>query len=209
MTAPAILITVPACIKCGATERDKNGNCKACARAMSKAWYAANKDKAKARMIAWHKDNPEKSKAGQVAWAKANPDKVKAAAKRNQAKPAYKAAKAEYYKANLDKFKESADSWRAENPHELRIHQQNSRARELGREGQLSKGLIGKLLEEQQGLCSCCQQPLAEDFHMDHKVSLHNGGLNVDDNIHLLTTRCNLTKSTKNFDVFMQAKSTV
>lgn len=205
--AESILIPVRACIKCEATERDKNGNCRACSRAMAKAWYGKNKDKAQANMRAWQTANPEKLKAGQDAWTKANPDKIKTYSKRQRAKPAAKAAKAAYYQANMDKFKDSSDVWRAENPYELRIHQQNARARELGREGQLSKGLIDKLLEEQQGTCPCCQQPLEEDFHMDHIVSLHNGGLNVDENIHLLTTHCNLTKNVKNFDVFMQTKA--
>ena len=209
MTAPAILIPVPACIKCGATERDKSGNCRVCARASSKAWYEANKDKAKANMLAWHKANPEKSKAGQSAWRRANPDKVKAASKRTQATPAYKANKAAYYQANMEKFKDSADAWRIENPYELRIHQQNARAKELGREGQLSRGLIGRLLEEQRGSCPCCRQSLGEDFQIDHIISLHNGGLNVDANAHLLRALCNASKGPRNFDVFMLSKTTV
>lgn len=200
---------VKPCVKCDVTERDKNGNCRACARAMAKAWYEANKDKKKATMLAWHKDNPEKSKAGQCAWQKANPDKVKAASARQRCKPGSKVARADYYNANKEMFKASAQFWRQENHHELRIHQQNARAREMGREGQLSKGLIAKLLEAQQGICPCCQQPLEDDFHIDHKISLHNGGLNVDDNVHLLKAHCNLTKNTKNFDLFMQVKGTV
>lgn len=206
MTATAILIPAPPCIKCGATERDKNGNCRACARATSKAWYEANKEKAKAKMRAWQAANPEKSKASQKAWRDANPDKAKAAAKRNQTTSAYKANKAEYYKANIEKFKDAAGAWRAENQQELRVHQQNDRARKIGAEGQLPRGIVPRLLERQQGMCPCCRQPLGDDFEMDHIIALSNSGPNVESNIQLMRAECNRDKKTKDPLDYMQER---
>ena len=48
--------------------------CKICMKATSKAWYKANKEKAKARGKAWREANKEKAKA----WREANQETVKA-----------------------------------------------------------------------------------------------------------------------------------
>ena len=232
-----ILSPIPArpCIKCGATERNKYDACKPCAKAScaawrsknkdrvkanhkaqydanpekakaaTKAWYEANKERAQARMRAWQVANPEKVKASQKAWRDANPDKVKALHHTDAHKASVKAWQA----ANPEKFRASVQAWKTANRYDLRIYGQNARAKALGVEGQLSDGLIDRRLVEQQSICPCCNETFGEDFQMDHIISLYNGGLNVDANVHLLKTVCNLTKGSKNFDVFMMSKRTV
>lgn len=163
------------CAQCGATERYNGGGCKACAKIAGQRWRAANPEKVKARHLS------EAAKAHSRAWQGANREKTRA----------------------------GAAAWRAANPQELRVHQQNDRARKCGAEGELSRGLVGRLLESQQGICPCCSAPLGEDFQIDHLISLHNGGSNTDSNVHLLRALCNASKGPRNFDVFMRSKGTV
>ena len=207
MTAAAILVSIRPCVKCGASERYSTGVCKPCQKAASKSWHGRNIAKSNAKDLTWYANNTSQANANSTAWGKANPEKLKAYRGTPAAKAAASASARAWQNANPEKFKALGDAYRAANRYDLRIYGQNARAKELGVTGQLSDGLIDRRLIEQQGTCPCCNETLGEDFQMDHIVSLYNGGLNVDDNVHLLKTHCNLTKGTKNFDVFMQTKA--
>jgi len=81
------------CKKCGATGRDRRGNCRSCnvlrsakwnaenqekMRANQAKWYAENKEKVKVRNAKWAAENPEKSRARKDKWGAKNPEKVRA-----------------------------------------------------------------------------------------------------------------------------------
>lgn len=66
------------CKKCGGTERYKDGRCKQCCRANSRAWCAANPEKNRARVRAWQAANPEKELARVRTWRAANLKKTRA-----------------------------------------------------------------------------------------------------------------------------------
>jgi len=195
-------VTAKPCVKCGAAERYKSGDCKVCARAMAKDNHGRNKERSNAQSAAWYEANKTIAHARSAAWKKANPEWMKA----YQQSDERRAAGAAYYKANLEKCRAASDAWHAANPLAARIHQNNSRARDLGREGRLSTGLASKLFALQQGMCPCCRQPLGNDFQMDHIVALHNDGPNTDDNIQLLRASCNANKKTKDPLDFMQSR---
>ena len=65
----AIPAPVKPCVKCGGTQRYKPrkglqlGKCVACEKALSKAWYEANREYAKAKHDAWRKANLELARA--------------------------------------------------------------------------------------------------------------------------------------------------
>ena len=62
--------------------------CKVCNLAKDKAWYEANKEKAKLTRAYWYEANREKSIANTKAWRKAHPDICKAYSKAwNKANP--------------------------------------------------------------------------------------------------------------------------
>lgn len=208
MTAQGILAPVRPCIKCGATDRNKMGGCKVCARASSSAWYAANPDKQKARSAAWKAANADKVKANKAAWAEANPDKVKAsdAAYRANNQKKVKESAAAWRAANPDMKKACEAAWKAANPEIIKIHRQNRRARKKKADGKLSSNLAPKLFKLQKGKCPCCAQPLGEDFHLDHKMPLFLGGSNTDDNMQLLRKHCNLQKNSKHPVDFMRSR---
>jgi 5-methylcytosine-specific restriction endonuclease McrA len=206
MTAESIVIPVRACIKCGCLERYKNGDCKACAKALAKAWHDKNKDRARANMAAWQSANAERFAAGKRAWNRANPEKFKAYRSTPAAQAARRVAARAWRDANPERFRAAMAAWRAKNPLEMRVYQSNARAKDLGRIGRLSAGLVAKLFSLQQGTCPCCLQPLGEDFQMDHIVAFSNGGENIDSNIQLLRAECNSDKFTKHPVDFMQER---
>lgn len=105
--------------------------CKECAIAKSRAWYAANKEKAAATMKAyreenkeacvaraqtWAEENREKSRRIKSAWKKRNPEVVRRHAREAAAK------KDPELKARIKKV------YRSENPHVARAYTQKRRA---------------------------------------------------------------------------------
>ena len=107
---------------------------------------------------------------------------------------------------NPAKARAKAAAWQKANPEARRIISQNRRARKLANGGKLSKGLSAKLFKLQKGKCPCCNQPLGDDYHMDHIMPLAKGGANEDLNIQLLRQQCNQQKSAKDPIEFMQSR---
>ena len=177
------------CPKCQTeTERKKNGSCKPCAKTSSAVYRTTNREKVNAQIYAWNANNREKVNARTAAWKAANPEKVKA-----------------YAANNSEKIKAQAVAWLRANPESVRIRYQNRRAQK-NVSGTLSKGLAKKLFQLQKGKCPCCQQPLGDNYHLDHIVPLALGGSNTDDNIQLLRATCNHQKHAKHPIDFMQSK---
>jgi len=121
------------CIKCGATERAKNGQCKSCKRATqaivrklnpekfrarAKAFRASNLEIVKARYLAYRKANRAMLSAQSKAYAKANPEKIKIqkAAKYAANKDQAKADALAWARLNPEKRKLSSAKWYAKNP---------------------------------------------------------------------------------------------
>lgn len=53
---------------------------------------------------------------------------------------------------------------------------------------------VARIYEKQGGGCLYCQQPLPEDFHIDHFVPLSKGGVDTADNIVCACPACNRAK---------------
>lgn len=211
------------CVRCGATDRTKRGDCRVCAKAYKAAWVKANRDRHNARNNAWtaankekvrasskryHAAHPEKYKAKSAAWAKANPEKMKAL-KAAWLKANVDRAKAKarvWAKANIDKLRANSAAWHARNPDVRRLATQNRRARSKENGGRLSKGIRAKLLTLQRGMCPCCRKPIGDDYHLDHVMPLVLKGTNTDDNVQLLCAPCNLSKGAKHPIDFMQER---
>lgn len=197
------------CKKCQTeTERYECGSCRPCAKANNAAQYAKNPGKVKAATAAWRSANPDRKKLNSAVWRKNNPEKARlssSAWRENNTNKA-RAATASWNVANPEKASAYAAAWRRRNPEAVRIFKQNYRARKRADGGKLSKGLEAKLLELQKGKCPCCNQPLGDDYHMDHIMPLALGGSNTDDNIQLLRSTCNHQKSAKHPVSFMQSK---
>lgn len=58
---------------------------------------------------------------------------------------------------------------------------------------------IPSIFKRDQYTCQYCG--IKEDLCLDHKVSLHNGGINSEDNVQILCRRCKGIKGSKNHSV--------
>lgn len=208
------------CQKCQCnTERNADGKCKICKAAYRAAnretekakkavYYSANKEKIRESSADYYVANLEKGRVRHAAWAKGNLEKIKAtdAAYYTANKEKIKSDSAAYYLDNLEKVKARQAIWKKQNPDSRRIHSTNRRAIKRASGGKLCNGLSEKLFKLQRGKCACCNQPLGNDFHLDHIMPLVLGGKNTDDNIQLLRATCNLQKHAKHPIDFMQSR---
>jgi len=160
-------------------------------KASSAKWYAANSQKSLIYTKLWYESNKEKALATRAAWRSANKDRAMVAAKAWQSN-------------NRDKVRAAVKKWQKLNPDAAKAISQNRRAREKQAVGRLSSGLSKKLFALQKGKCACCKKSLGSDYHMDHIMPLALGGTNTDDNIQLLTAKCNNQKYKKHPVDFMQ-----
>lgn len=214
---------IKTCPKCGTSDRSGNGRCKSCVKKSNALWRKTNPEKAKSASAKWVAKNTERVKELSSIWYSKNKEKVSISAAayrvsnleklRAQVK-AWRAANkdqgnacaAAYRAANPEKRKAAVSAWEKANPEAKRIIAQNRRARERKTGGVLSKGLPEKLFKLQRGKCVCCGLPLGNNYHMDHKMPLALGGLNVDGNIQLLRSTCNQKKHAKHPIDFMQER---
>jgi 5-methylcytosine-specific restriction endonuclease McrA len=190
-------VTERACVKCGTVFDGRY--CKVCKKAIAAAYYAVNREAHMAKTNAWRQANPDAvrviRKAAAVAhrhvvqeWRKANPEKVQA----------YGRAYRERYPALV---KARLAAWRARHPEARSIHEHNRRAKSAGK---LTRGIRQKLFALQRGKCACCKARLGRGFHLDHIMPLALGGKNVDGNLQLLRSICNMRKHASHPVDYMQ-----
>lgn len=126
---------VKPCVRCGAEDRDKKGDCRLCAnigqkrrrdetrenyRAVENAWRAANAEKILERQRRWRAANPDKVAAIQerkrerdrAARALLPPKPVKSAEQRREEARIYAR---KYYRANREIMNEKSKLWRLKN----------------------------------------------------------------------------------------------
>ncbi len=108
--------------------------------------------------------------------------------------------------ANPERRRAMQAAWTQANLDKHRTYQHNRRARKVAAGGSLSPDLPARLLVAQRGRCACCRKPLRDDYEMDHIVPFALGGANTDENIQLLTSRCNRQKGFKHPVAFMQQR---
>lgn len=130
-------------------------------RARARAWYAANRERAKARIAKWQKDNPEKVAANRLL----HREQILRGQRR-----AYR-ARAEYYIAQ-------AKEWAKENaPKRRSIGRKWARKNRLERVG-LSKQHRKELLCIQKNRCAICQgKPRRLCLDHDHATGFFRGFL--------------------------------
>ena len=205
------------------TTRNANGRCKPCKRAYNAARYGADAETMRATSAAYRDANREKVRTDKAAYYAANVAVIRVgrAAYRaanleiiRTANAAYRAANLEiirtanaaYYAANQKNRKAYNTAYSTANPEVRRIGFHNYEAKKRANGGTLSKGLSDKLFKLQQGKCPCCNEPLGENYHLDHSMPLRLGGPNVDSNMQLLRQVCNLQKSAQHPIDFMQRR---
>ncbi|MFH1010215.1 MAG: HNH endonuclease [bacterium] len=198
-------------------------NCRACASKQYSKWRTENKEKIKADKAAYHAANRAKLNAISAAWVAANKEhnKLRQAQYRSTRRETAKANSVEWRANNTAQSRATVKAWRAANPEKAkaihaafhdanpdakRIYHSNRRARKSANGGKLSKGLAVKLFKLQRGKCACCGESLGKDYHLDHQMPLALGGENIDSNMQLLRSMCNMSKNAKHPVEFMQER---
>ena len=99
---------------------------------------------------------------------------------------------AKYYQENPEKARERRAKWKRENPDKVR--EKNARRR-------AQKGNVphvdytrNQLLELYGTNCYLCDNPLPEDWHVEHVIPLSKGGWDVPENLRPACPKCNLSK---------------
>jgi len=155
-----------------------------------------NRDEIKAKSAIWRANNKARAKEVSAASRAKNAEKIKS---RSSA----------YYKKNRDRIRAGNIAYivTPAGRDACKRRDQNRRAREREAGGNLSKGLAERLFMLQRGTCACgCNQPLGDNYHLDHVMPLALGGSNTDNNIQLLREVCNLQKHAKHPVDFMRQR---
>jgi hypothetical protein len=120
----------------------------------------------------WQRDHPDKARAIKKRWSVAHPEKTRAASKRYRLSHPDKERARSVVNAALRRARKrmAADGLTKEDL---------SRIAELYRQARLMKQLTG------------------QQYHVDHKIALANGGKHHPDNLQLLTATENMRKGAK------------
>lgn len=211
------------CIKCGESDRNKQGQCKPCNNERKRKRYKDNPDKIKQAVHKYYEANPEKVAERQRKYREANRERL-AERKReyneenrekvaeynrkwqrdNPEKVAKKSGK--WNEANREKVADIRRKWAESNPERIRAIRHSRRAKVKGNGGKLSPNIVQTLMILQKGRCACCKKSLEEGYHLDHIMPIALGGSNSDENVQLLTPKCNLSKGTKHPIDYMRGK---
>lgn len=202
------------CTKCNITkdisEFNKNKNSKdghraACKQCMS-AYRKANSEKIKKQKDEWTKNNIEKVREGKKKyrqenfekisrqkkeWRQKNIDRCREQSKLNHLKRKEKGIKSDWAKNNPDKVKEIKRNYK-------------HRRREIEKTSGLSTKDFKSWVDSQEKVCKYCSTCCKDNYHIDHMNPLSRGGLHSLDNLAIACPTCNLTKSNKPLDVWLQ-----
>ena len=224
-------IMQPVCSVCNNSSFTKAGQCRPCymrqwriankqavrVKAKQKRDTPEARDRQREYITAWRKQNAASCAEKALAYRKANRTakrdyarqwRTNNNARSRAAAAAYRAANLEQAKAtvrawqvrNKARVAAAAKEWRAANPDAKRRYE--NKRRDPAR-GTLSRNIVLTLYLAQAGVCACCGAELGSNFHLDHRTPLKRGGTNTDDNVQLLTARCNMRKGAMPYDAYL------
>lgn len=200
--------TVKPCVKCGGTDRYADGRCKACSRKQNRKYSKSNREKLADYGRKWREANHEMVVGYQREYYEANKQKLTEHNRkwREDNREKFKQCQRNWHEANRDRVAGLMRNWQKDNPEKVREIYHNRRARIKGNGGKLSHDIIKTLLVRQNSKCACCNKSLKDGYHLDHIMPIALGGKNTDENVQLLTPKCNLSKGAKHPIDYMRAK---
>lgn len=199
---------VKPCRKCGAQDRYGRGPCRPCHKERHRKHREANPEKVAEQKREYYQGNRDRIAEQKREYYEANREKV---AERNRKH--YEANREKeleyqrkYREANREKIAERDRKWHKANPEKRKAHHHNRKAKIKGNGGKLSSDIVQKIMILQKGKCACCGASLENGYHLDHVMPLALGGTNTDDNVQLLTPKCNMSKGAKHPVDYMRSK---
>lgn len=178
-------------------KRAKDGRrsqCKACSKANTQSWRAANPERDREATRARVAADPEAVAARKAAWLRDNPGKGAEYSRRYRETHPERAAaaKTRYRVMHADRIKALSDAWRAANPDKVRAIDASRRARKLDAvTGPVDYAALRASVSD----CYLCGRLLDSDIHMDHVVPLARGGAHCMDNLRPTHAACNRRKA--------------
>jgi 5-methylcytosine-specific restriction endonuclease McrA len=144
-----------------------------------------------------YKSNAEEIKETNRAYREANPDKVRETNLRYSRKEEVKKRHKEYNQSHAEQIRKNNRSLVDRNRERYRAYWRNRWARKHASEGNLTPEDIQAQFKRQKGKCYYCNNPLGDDYELDHVVPLSRGGSNLPDNIVMACKPCNRSKHDK------------
>jgi len=196
---------VKVCTKCGiekeldefhASMVSKDGHksrCKLCRNKENLIWAKNNSEKIKA----WRRANPEGIKKTAKRWRQNNSEYQRDYYRDNRKRINNQAAI--NYSKNPEKAKRRAAAWNKVNPERHRQAHKTYRARKRNQLGSMPPDAY-KIILERYPICLFPGCEAAENLHVDHVISLKNGGLHDINNLQVLCGHHNISKGSKNID---------
>ena len=204
------------CIKCGANEWNKKGDCVPCTKARRRRYYAENPERGKEKSRQWREANPERKKANRKEEYARNSEKAKANARQwNKDNPERKRESSHKWwqsnrerakengsrwsRNNRDKKREMLNRWRRENPAACTAEHTRRRAKQVAAGGKFTAAEWVALVDHYGGKCLCCGRTDVK-LTADHVIPVSKGGTSNIDNIQPLCRSCNSHKNDKSID---------
>jgi len=111
----------------------------------------------------------------------------------------------EYYKENRERVLETCASWSERNRAKVLEIKRNYKCRRRAQEeGGISSKDLAEWRDSQEKVCFWCDAECENNFHIDHFYPLSRGGAHEAENLVIACATCNLRKSNKMPDVFME-----
>jgi len=197
--ATSIITAHVACKKCGCADRYKDGKCKSCVAERVKRRADKMREALREYSLKWRELNIEKVRAF---------DRERSAKLRLENPKKRKEVTERYATNNKDKISVRNRAWKKNNPESRRLTAARRRLRESNSGGveRPTAGYIKNLFILQKGLCACCRESIAVEYHIDHVIPLAMGGEHSTRNLQLLCPSCNLSKHAQHPVDFMQSR---
>lgn len=174
------------CIKCGKTERYRDGECASCARERRRQYVRGNREKVLETNRRWKKENPEKYQASNERWRFTN-------------RPRLLESKKEDYRINAERNRKNRRLWQRANPDKLRAQRHRRRARKSLAGGSFTAEEWKSLCDYYGNSCLRCGRNDAK-LVADHVLPIAMGGTSNIDNIQPLCGPCNSSKQDRRID---------
>lgn len=172
----------------------------------SSAWRLRNLDKHRKSVRDCHARHKEKRKVSRLAWQRDNPER-----RREHSARYYEKNRASILERNRNwrsensfKIREQKARYRAENRTMISALKRGYKARKKGAKGSHTAEDVMNILRMQRRRCAYCRNSLKSGFHVDHIVSLDQGGSNDPRNLQVTCRHCNLKKKNKDPIFFAQ-----
>jgi hypothetical protein len=159
-------------------------------------YYAQHKEEERKHRKEYRRQNAAQISANKKEYSERNKERVKRSRQEyySKNKQRLNAYRAEYHRQHRDEKREYDRVYRSNNLDRGRKYSIDRRARVRNAPGTYAPEDIQIIHKQQKGRCWWCGCKLGDDYHIDHRIALNDGGSNYPENLCLSCPPCNLSK---------------